>query len=1249
LPALVLAAGALACEAPGGPGSTTDWDWRPKTDGGTVVDPGPRVCSPARSSEPIRARANAMSAEVMPRDRTMFTEQLFDLVFSHCGGCHVTTNQGNFQMARATFSRDFTDVALARIKESDPAKVMPPLAAKGKPYNTREPGDPVVELVSLLEAWMAQQKPPGVFTIPSGAAGDSTMRYLLSSEVGLGLTNLGDCVPSRAMVGISQSTMVERDAFFAAAQTLPDTLEETDLSTLDGTMLAEQGVIAFAPGYPLWSDTAGKLRHIRVPRGQSVRFNKEKQQFQIPPNTRFYKTFLKKVVDRDGNESFRKIETRLIVARPDRKLADGTSEPTALFGTYIWNDDETDARLLKLPLRDGNPFTDSLLIYATDEPHEQSIRDSNPQNLAFELKKVPGLMRHYAIPGSTRCVQCHMGSPDGNFVLGFLPLQIHRRPTGVGGTYEAVGDDELNQLQRLIDYGIISGMTSAADIVPLESSQGSRKPRNDHELTAQAYLLGNCAHCHNPRGFPSVKNPELKEMLDFLPGPEGGIFQFPLERYSPLRKRGPGQDVPIPYITPSLRDYPIERAYDINSPKKYITSCACQNDAASTGVCIQDSYTQFACRGRRSGTAHIIAPWRSLIYRNVDTPFMYADDYTIFPHMPMHTPGFDCRAPKIMGDWMASIPAVRKHPEIPENAVPDDDDPLNGFDDSPQPYVEVKPGDPGYAATVEQTERSLYTYHNIGGHYDFCPDQSDIVDPLVLSDTTGRYVVPESREIWDPTNPEKLLWPALGPPNRGHWVVTDLTDPSGDWYPRRADWERYVVKGEIESERVAATERTQREWELDQQTALITAVRSVTLTTELRALALTELPFGLWEQKPACDFSSIPKVSSFATSSERPRWIDRQAPPGEAPVYMQSPGAALYANICFNCHGPQADSKGLLSEAMMNMTGGIARVGNFRDGLFGPVSMPGANRQRIFGPAAGLSGGTPDDWAARYMAWMALGGTKVRIPASILSIVGVTRVIGESRSNLVGTQGSANMLNLARELCGHVVPVVPQALTQSRVDLESRTRMFWKTGMVDFAEFTGLIGSNADAEMWLRICSLGNRQIVRVVSPANDEWRPATGAPKQVGIRTVESLYWADGYPASAPVMDHRGRVTEGIDRGNLFPMCVKKPTVPADQTAADQYLDANRVGPDRSRIPYCPETLFAADESQSNIRKWQLKSRLIGGSTPVFADAELWAIRGAVNAGLAVFLYVDQLERGATKPRPPFNRCEELPRIGSN
>ena len=149
-----------------------------------------------------------------------------------------------------------------------------------------------------------------------------------------------------------------------------------------------------------------------------------------------------------------------------------------------------------------------------------------------------------------------MGSPSQSFVLGFNPLQINRRPVGVGGVSFETGPDELTQLQRLMDLGVVTGIDSPNDVLPLELSEGTRAPRNDYELTAQGYMLGNCGHCHNPRGYPSVLNPVLTDVLDFLPGPSGGIFQFPLERYSPRIFRGVSGATPIPYVTPSLVDLP---------------------------------------------------------------------------------------------------------------------------------------------------------------------------------------------------------------------------------------------------------------------------------------------------------------------------------------------------------------------------------------------------------------------------------------------------------------------------------------------------------------------------------------------------------------------------------------------------------------------------------------------------------------------------------------------------------------------
>ena len=146
---------------------------------------------------------------------------------------------------------------------------------------------------------------------------------------------------------------------------------------------------------------------------------------------------------------------------------------------------------------------------------------------------------------------------------------------------------------------------------------------------------------------------------------------------------------------------------------------------------------------------------------------------------------------------MVSIPSKLAHPNLDENAIPDDSGkyPANVNRD-PQPYVEVLQGDPAYADAVTQAQARLAQYH-AGHRYDFCADTSDIVDPYI-SDQVNRGVPVQldTKDTYDPKDPTKLLMPDLGTPIRPDWIVTDTTDPPGDWYPRRPDWQDAVVSPE---------------------------------------------------------------------------------------------------------------------------------------------------------------------------------------------------------------------------------------------------------------------------------------------------------------------------------------------------------------------------------------------------------------------------------------------------------------------
>ena len=574
--------GLCSCTAPGGPSLVGPNEFGPPRDAGapmtttdaTIPIMTAFVCTPTVSSEPLPPRSTLVSTTTMSQVATVFTSDLFERFSKVCGTCHVQSNLGGFSVSQKSFRTAVTQAILDNsLRQDDPAKYMPPMGSpNGMPFSQRADTDPVKELADLLQQWITQGSPADAFVVASDPSSDTAVAgYMMSDTIAAQITNIGTCVPEKRMVGVATTDMDRLDNFFLQANQLPPTLDQTDLITLDSAVLARNGVISFAPAYPLWTDNAGKMRFIRVPRGQAITFDKITQKFTIPTNTRVYKTFLKPIVDLNGNNAFRKIETRLIVSRPDTVRPDGTIQQNALYGTYVWNDDESQAVLLADPLNNGQPFSDRLKTYITDEQKAQPILDSKPADLQQALTRA-GLLRHYALPGAERCVHCHMGSASASFILGFMPLQIARRPQGTAGVIEPAMGDELTQLQRFIDYGLIKGMSSPDDVLPLDQSQGARAPRNGAELTAQAYMLGNCSHCHNPRGFPSTKQPALKGVLDFLPSATGGIFQFPLDRTSPTRKRGINRDVPIAYITPSLYDLPSPEATSKYSARRTSTA-----------------------------------------------------------------------------------------------------------------------------------------------------------------------------------------------------------------------------------------------------------------------------------------------------------------------------------------------------------------------------------------------------------------------------------------------------------------------------------------------------------------------------------------------------------------------------------------------------------------------------------------------------------------------------------------------------
>jgi len=1172
-------------------------------------------CYQAQSAESLGARA----VDGVPRARTLFREDLYKTMDSYCGGCHKSPAAlGGFTFSSGTFATIVDQKVIDAMSSDTEAcardgagnkadascfNFMPPKELGGKPWSARQkdPNDRLVPFVRLLAAWVAQGR-KDTFTVPP-QEGEKAL-YSMSQELADTLTNLGTCVPDAGMVGTAPAACDMDERFrvmkqdpngATAAQRLglPETLDQTDLTTYDSAELARNGVVAYVPAYPLWTDEAGKLRFVRVPTGQSITFNKKTKQFDIPANTRFYKTFMKKVKGVDGVVRYKKIETRLIVSRP----RDENGRDQSLFGTYVWEDDESQANLLTTPQNNGEPFVDKVSTLITDEGIAAEVQDlfkrGKVRNYTYELDSRHAT-RRYAFPSLQRCIQCHMGSPSQSFILGFTPLQLNTRPCSPetiasdghcdAGQVEPAAGDELTQVERLTAYGVISGY-GEAELVKLEDPQGTSKApramRSTEELVAQGYMLGNCSHCHNPNGYPSVEHPELKPLLDFLPSAEGGIYGFPLDRYSPRVFRNKAGDGPIAYITPSLRDRFGEK----------------------------DSWTpKFGSKDGIAGQ-FIDAPWRSLIYRNVDTPFTYVDDSAIYPHMPLNSPGFDCRAPRIMGEWMVSIPALKKNPNLTED-VTAGNSPDTFTDLDPQPYREVKPGDPDFENGVAQAAKRLVAFRSGIRAKNYCPDTSDIVD-LTVERSNGGLLIPYDKEVQG--------LPAEGVPDKAHWVTIDLTNPPGDWNPRRPDWKDILVNQDFSkvdkdySQDPPTPLLPQLQAALDAQKRVVAQLQGLTLTDEFKSFAKTPVPFGIWQQKPGCNFDSQPRLGSFQNG--RARWMDiaDQTYDGkkitaDSPVFSAAPGALVFGMICVNCHGPDADSGGRQATTLAEMTGGTARVANFRDGLFGPFGAGGENRRRIFGT---------DDVAARYLPWMALGGTNARIPLPILNLVANTPVMGKARKKI--NVSSANMLQTAQALCTLVGQMeLGEFNPTDLVSLKTQAELHGKLGQ--------FLTDNGDAELWTRICTYNNPAPVHVLEVVGQSLN-------YYALNT----YFPKNYPAGTPIGNSKGQVEPTLTTATDTPWCVKEP---ADATArawlATQVALKGPGDTTAPKVPICPQS-FVVDANKFK-----------GGTTDsnsVYTPGDIddWAARGAINAGQAVFVYLDAMISQGKGRDLRFDECEQL------
>jgi mono/diheme cytochrome c family protein len=587
--------------------------------------------------------------------------------------------------------------------------------------------------------------------------------------------------------------------------------------------------------------------------------------------------------------------------------------------------------------------------------------------------------------------------------------------------------------------------------------------------------------------------------------------------------------------------------------------------------------------------------------------------------------------------------------QVDESAVNNIGSPI--VDSSPQPYVELQPGAAGYDDAARAAEGRLAILHtgansavpldpregkSISRYAD--PGQTDdILDPKVLLDPQCHPIPTAGTGLDD-----------LPLPDHPHWVNTDLTSAPPPWEPRQSSWPTVLVDQKIPPAGGACQPPTSVQDAYADQVNAVSLVQDAHLD-DVRDFVTKSVPFGLWQNKPACNFSSAHTVKDF-TGPQRRHWMDVTNPPAGAPVYEQPPGAAVFKMICINCHGPKADSSGRLAQNLATMTGGLAAVADFRNGLFGPpgAAMGQRNMDAVYGtlPAdAGpqWTGALIDDRAARYMAWMGLGGTTVNIPVALLQIVAVTKVLDHQR--VIASGGlSANMLSQAKALCRDLLgPNFIEAHFGGGAFVPGAGH-----GYLDKSDpkASALIRENYDAELWMRLCTVANPHPVHVLHLGNNGALSLVAATiENANALAIDgpaggakgALLPAATYPAGQPVGNANGGTdptlvpctADTVDTCNTWPWCV-------DDTARNATADANQAAwLDANSIPRCPQQV--KDASAACLFDLPPKVGTCFGNDA----ANRWAVRGAVNAGMSVFLYVQSIENSA--PLPDYDQCELL------
>lgn len=220
---------------------------------------------------------------------------------------------------------------------------------------------------------------------------------------------------------------------------LPRQLSQFGFFEGKGVSAPNRALIRYALRTPLFSDYADKQRFMYIPAGSRAQV-KADAHVEFPVGSALIKTF-----GYGSGADFRPIETRVLL----RRASGWEALP------YVWNADLTDADLkiagTRLPISVTKPSGDQAQI-------------------------------SYAVPNKNQCKECHAN--NGNVTP--------------NGPYFPNMDLTFGQLRRFR-----SQANWPKNPVMNDGPVWNNPATGTLDARARAYLMVNCAHCHNPQGSAS--------------------------------------------------------------------------------------------------------------------------------------------------------------------------------------------------------------------------------------------------------------------------------------------------------------------------------------------------------------------------------------------------------------------------------------------------------------------------------------------------------------------------------------------------------------------------------------------------------------------------------------------------------------------------------------------------------------------------------------------------------------------------